>query len=170
MVKPTERDQKFTTYLAGLREERAALAALRRGLGRPPGAEPQMYPYVEPWLSGARPQWVEQAYYLVASLFAYHPEPGGEGNMGHHFVRLRALAEDNTALERRFVTLLAAHPDDLHRFHLRQTISFLKAKAIPVNWPQLLADLRGWGHPERYIQHSWARSFWGGTGGNEKEK
>jgi CRISPR system Cascade subunit CasB len=56
--------------------------------------------------------------------------------------------------------LLAAHPDDLD-FHLRQAVSFLKSRDVPVNWHQLLSDVLAWGHPERYVQRRWARAFWG---------
>jgi CRISPR system Cascade subunit CasB len=161
MAKPSELDKKFVAYLESLGEDRAALAALRRGLGQPPGAEPQMYRYVEPWLTEAN-RHREKDYYLVASLFAYHPAEGGQGNMGDHFAQACDPNSDNSAIERRFVALLAAHPEDLH-FYLRQAVSFLKSKKeVPVNWERLLADLYGWGHPDRYVQHSWARAFWGG--------
>lgn len=155
-------EERFITYLESLRERedrRAALAALRRGLGRPPGTVAEMYPYVVPWLPDDAP-WKERAYYLIASLFAYHPAPGGTGNMGHHFAQACDPQGDNTAVERRFTALLAAHPDDLD-FYLRQAVSFLKSKEVPVNWHQLLSDLLAWGHPDRYVQQRWARAFWG---------
>ena len=50
------------------REDRAALAALRRGLGKPPGTVAEMAPYVEPAFDGAP----DEAY-IVASLFGLHP-------------------------------------------------------------------------------------------------
>jgi CRISPR system Cascade subunit CasB len=80
--------------------------------------------------------------------------------MGAHFARARDPQSDNTAIERRFTVLLAAHPDDLN-FYLRQAISFLRSKEVPVNWHQLLSDVLNWGHPDRYVQHQWARAFWG---------
>lgn len=150
----------FVTYLEGLRDNRAALAALRRGLGQSPGTVADMYRYVVPWLADDAPPWRETAYYLIAALFAYHPDPGGVGNVGRHFARTRAPQGDNTAIERRFTALLAAHPDDLN-FYLRQAVSFLKSKEVPINWHQLLSDVLGWGHPDRYVQQQWARAFWG---------
>jgi len=150
----------FTTYLEGLRDDRAALAALRRGLGQSPGTAASMYPYVVRWLSQDTPPWQETAYYLVAALFAYHPAEGGTGNMGDHFARARDPQGDDTAIERRFTALLAAHLDDLD-FYLRQAISFLKSKEVPISWHQLLSDLLAWDHPDRYVQQRWARAFWG---------
>ncbi len=146
----------FITCLERLRDDRGALAALRRGLGQPPGTVADMYRYVVPWL----PDDSEAAYYLIAALFAYHPDAGGTGNMGRHFARTRDPQGDNTAIERRFTALLAAHPDDLD-FYLRQAVSFLKSKEVPVYWHQLLSDVLAWDHPDRYVQQQWARAFWG---------
>ena len=155
-----EKKHQFVEHLESLREDRAALAALRRGLGQPPGTVASMYPYVVPRLPDDAPSWVEDAYYLVAALFAYHPAAGGVGNLGHHFARTRDPQGDNTAIERRFTALLAAHREDLGSY-LRQAISFLKSKEVPVNWHQLLFDVIAWGHPARYVQNKWARAFWG---------
>lgn len=151
----------FIRYLQKLEADknRAALASLRRGLGQPPGTVADMYRYVEPFL-GADARYKEDAYYLVAALFALHPESTDSGDMGSHMAAARSEGGED-ALERRFTALLAAHPDDLPDY-LRQAVSFLKSKDIPINWNELLKDLQGWGHAERYVQKKWARSFWGG--------
>lgn len=150
----------FVDYLASLRDDRGALAALRRGLGQPPGTVASMYRYVVPWLPREAYPWREAAYYMLAALFASHPADGGVGNMGDRFARTRDPRGDDAAIERRFTALLAAHPDDL-AFYLRQAVSYLESKEIPVNWSQLLSDILGWDHPDRYVQQQWARSFWG---------
>ncbi len=163
---------RFISYLESLREDRAALACLRRGLGRPPGTVADMFPYVARWVPPDASRAFEEVHYLLAALFAAHPSAGGTGNMGDHFRRV--VREDEagaTAVERRFTALLAAHPDDLD-FYLRQAVSFLRSKEVPVNWHQLYADVRRWGDPERRVQRQWARSFWGYTaesGQAEKE-
>ena len=162
-----EKEYPFVTYLESKRNDRAALAALRRGLGHPRGTVADMYRYVVPWLPHESPPWQEDAYYRIAALFAYHPQEGGRGNMGNHFARTRDPQGDNTAIERRFTALLGAHPDDLGDY-LRQAVSFLKSEEVPINWHQLLSDVMGWGHPERYVQRRWARGFWGGAA-EEKE-
>lgn len=165
-----ERTHPFITYLESLREERGALAALRRGLGQPPGTVAAMYPFVVRWLPEDAPRWREATYYTIAALFAYHPAQGGTGDMGNHFFRAREPGGDDTAIERRFTALLAAHAEDLEAY-LRQAISYLKSKDVPVHWHQLLADTLAWGHPGRYVQRRWARSFWGrSTQGNEQEE
>lgn len=151
----------FVRYLCSLAEagERGALAALRRGLGRPPGTAVEMFRYVEPWLPAGCSRAQEAAYYLIASLFALHPIAAPSGNMGNHLLQA-AVSGGEDALERRFTALLAAHSDDLPHY-LRQAISFLKSKEIPVNWEQLLRDVLNWDHPERFVQKNWARAFWG---------
>ncbi len=160
-------EERFIDRLQKLAEgqERGALASLRRGLGQPPGTVADMYRYVEPFLgeqsSGAR--FKESAFYLVAALFALHPKSTDEGNMGTHMAKTRTDSGAD-ALERRFTALLAAHPNDLPEY-LRQSISFLKSKDVPVNWNQLLWDLQNWDKrddPKFSVQKHWARSFWGG--------
>lgn len=150
----------FISYLEALRDSRAALAHLRRGLGQPPGTVADMYRYVVPWLGEESPPWREEAYYLVAALFAYHPAAGGRGNMGDHFRRVREPQGEESATDRRFNALLAAHPDDLDTY-LRQAVGYLRSKETPVNWHQLLADVMAWGHPDKYVQRAWARAYWG---------
>lgn len=140
-------------------QDRGALAALRRGLGRPPGAAAEMFRYVEPWLPERRSADQEAAYYLIASLFALHPKSVSEGNLGQHLASIRNEGGDD-ALERRFSALLAAHPDDLPNY-LRQAVSMLKSKETPINWDQLLRDVQAWDAPDRRVQKAWARAFWG---------
>ncbi len=71
----------------------------------------------------------------------------------------RASDGDNAALERGFTALLAAHQNDLPCY-LRQAVSFLKSREIPINWHQPIRDVQNWGHPEGYVQKAWARAFW----------
>jgi CRISPR system Cascade subunit CasB len=162
------KEHSFVNYLESLAEDqdRGALAALRRGLGQPPGTAPEMYPYVVRRLpKNAYPNsWTEQTFYLVAALYALHPKSTLEGNMGQHFAHtLDPNPDHNQAIERRFTALLTAHPDDLN-FYLRQAISFLKSRGdgIPVNWHRLMWDLLAWGYPDSRtrVQKQWAASFW----------
>ena len=156
----------FVNRLEKLKEsqDRAALAALRRGLGQPPGHAPEMHPYVVRFLPNNANSWVEQSYYLVASLYGLHPDMGKGENLGRHFAKtLDPDPEKNKAVERRFTALLTAHPDDLH-FYLRQAISFLKSRPEPVavNWHQLMQDVLDWGsyYKQARVQKQWARYFW----------
>ena len=159
--------ERFVAFLQGLAQsnDRGALAALRKGLGRPPGEEPAMHRYVAPWTGSERSRWAEDTYYLVAALFAHHPAPWNEGsgpsNLGASFARLRNSGHSSPeALDRRFTSLLGVDAEDLH-LHLRHAVSLLKSNDVPVDWGRLLTDLRWWGHEDRWVQRRWAQEFWG---------
>ncbi|MCC6863119.1 MAG: type I-E CRISPR-associated protein Cse2/CasB [Bryobacterales bacterium] len=187
MAKPAPLTLQFIDYLEGLarREDRGALAALRRGLSAPPGCTPETYPYVVPWLPNERSSVAEAAYFLVGGLFAFHPEnrepaerktdkvgsamPPGRGsekyaaekrdNFGASFA---ALLEKSGSIEKRFVALLASRWEDLPE-HLRHAVALLKAEAVSIDYAQLLEDLQRWNAANRSIQRAWARSFWRGS-------
>ncbi len=156
-------------YLEGLaqRDNRAALAHLRRGLGKPPGTAPEMFPIVVPWTS-AMSDWDADVYYLVAALFGAHPMGAQRGNFGDTCRRAHGLRrtdggagddEGVDSLERRFVAMLNAHPDDL-QWHLRHAVELASGEEVPVNWAELLYDLSYWSHPDRFVQRKWANSYW----------
>jgi len=153
----------FIQHLLSLSPERdrQELAILRRGLGMPPGQDIRMYPYVISYLpEDVRGTDGEKLYYLIAALFAYHSLNTSDGNFGNHMAQAVVGQDDKAAVERRFTILLNAHIEDLPNY-LRQAVSFLKSKEIPVNWLQLFKDLKLWDHPERMIQRRWANAFWG---------
>ena len=147
---------RFVAYLESLQNQgnRGALAALRRGVGSPPGTVVEMYPQILPWVPSSK--WVEEPAYIVGSLFALHPEPGGKGNIGTAFAMVK---EPSESLGKRFVALLNCHRDDLPN-HLRQAVSLLKAKDVPIDWRRLLKDILSWDHESRFVQQQWAREFW----------
>ncbi|MCA9878636.1 MAG: type I-E CRISPR-associated protein Cse2/CasB [Thermomicrobiales bacterium] len=153
--------------------DRAALAALRRGLGKEPGEAPADFLAV---LFSILPQgelsrWDERVAYLVASLFALYPDappwpPAArerwQRNLG---ASLRQLAEqtDSNGPERRFVALLNSDVPNLSH-HLRGIVSLLKSakQPVPIDWMQLTRDMQDWNDPEREVQRRWAGAFWGG--------
>jgi CRISPR system Cascade subunit CasB len=149
----------FITYLETLTANRGVLAALRRGLGQPPGTVAEVYPYILPFIPDSVGPHVEEIYFTIASLFAFYPQGITSGNIGSHMASAVVSESSQAAVERRFTTLLASHPDDLPNA-LRQAISFLKSKDQPVNWHQLMRDMLAWDHPDRYVQKRWASAFW----------
>lgn len=171
MSKPNDHEQGFIRILESLviDRDRGTLATLRRGLGKPPGTVHQMDRCVLPFFSEDVHFGQVEPYYLVASLFGLwcqgqeqlHPF---EGNLG---ASLRALGdkeggdreEAEKRIEKRLVALLNCHRDDLPE-HLRHTVNLLKSKDVPVNWAQLLHDIKGWDWESRSVQRDWARSFW----------
>lgn len=162
-----DKPERFVEHLEKLEasQDRSALAALRRSLGKSPGQAAEAHRHVL-WVGP--PSWEEPAYYLVAGLFALHPASWrkDEGdrqltNFGASFAWLKSKT-DSDSIEKRFVALLDCHEDDLAE-HLRHAVSLLRSKEIPVDWAQLLRDLRNWNHEDRFVQRRWARAFWGGN-------
>lgn len=147
---------RFIQHLEQLRtrDDRGALAILRRGVGHPPGTISAMYPLVVPWVPEQK--YAEDAAFLIAALFALHPLAGGQGTLGAAFKRIGA---ESGSIEQRFVALLNCHRDDLPDY-LRQAISLLRSKDVPVDWRRVLQDVLGWDHESRYVQRAWARDFW----------
>lgn len=158
------RSEKFTKYLESLHngDDRAALAALRRGLGRAPGGAGEMHRYIVPRVQGLK-EWQEDAYYIVAALFGLYPSKNWraadgakrETNLGASLAKLK----ENAGAERRFVALLNSRREDLPE-HLRGVISLLKSKEIPVDWAQLIDDINRWDREDRRVQRNWSRAFW----------
>ena len=124
-----------------------------------------MYRYVVPWISEEQSGWREDVYYIVASLFAFHPVdwetefPVSLPNLGASFARL-AEGGSQDSIEHRFVTLLSTHQEDLH-VQMRHAVSLLRSKDIPIAWGKLLEDLKKWPYENRWVQRSWAKEFWG---------
>lgn len=154
-------------YLKDLakRQDRAALAHLRRGLNSKPGESVAMFPYVGRFLGEKTDAAHDRAVFLTSALFAdYSDAASNIGDLGRS---IRQIADRSDSIERRFIALLDADPDDLH-YYLRQMIGMLKANNIAVNWTELFKDIRGWGSESRYVQKKWARSFWGSAETNKQ--
>jgi len=148
--------REFIDYLKDFVESdnRAALATLRRGLGKDVATSTEMYQYIFPKLRYARD---EKSFFLLASLFGSYPKARNtDGNIGASLAKIK---NESGSIEKRFVALLNAREEVLHE-HLRQIVALLKAKETPINWFELLRGIKFWSDPNRFIQKSWARSFW----------
>lgn len=169
------REERFTKFLERLyeRDDRAALAALRRGLGRAPGEASEMHCYVVPRVQGLN-VWQENAYYITAALFALHPgrswraSDGAQQstNLGASLGKMARKNKESASIERRFVALLNARAEELPT-HLRNVVSLLKSKEISIDWTQLLKDVNNWNRESRRVQRDWARAFWSSMAGTD---
>lgn len=159
------KEHRLISYLKRLNsppQDRAALAHLRRGLGKPPKMAMEMFPYLGQFLSYETKPNYENAVFIVAALFAYYPDAKHtKGNLG---ASMRELSEknDSKSIEKRFVALLNAEAEDLP-YYLRQVIGLLKSNSneIPVNWERLFKDIQNWSDDRRFVQQKWAEQFWG---------
>ncbi len=170
MSQPSEAERRFAEWLKRLAEQqdRATLAALRRGLAMDAADLSWMLRYLPAGLGGARD---EEAACQVAALFAYYPKPwpdelkeGHLTNVGASLAMMVAEERQKTketpaSVESRFEAILHSHPEDLFQ-HLRRIVGLLKSNEIPVDWAQLLHDVRRWGWENRQAQWEWARAFW----------
>ena len=153
----------FVEYLKSLAGDRAAMAALRRGLGKP-GGDPAMYRYVVPFIGDKeRHAW---RYFTVAALFGYHHDRlDGDNNVG----KAMGTLERNDSLEKRFAWLVDSDTEDLP-VRLKSIFSLLKSKGIGVDYHRLFADLGGWDHPDRYVQLAWAKGFYRASSSEETKQ
>jgi CRISPR system Cascade subunit CasB len=152
-----------------VRDDRGALAQLRRSAGKEPGEAEGVFRYVVPYLPDPPDEWLETCRYLVAGLFALHPPalqpnksvaPMPGDSLGAALNRMAPQGAGNReAVERRFAQLLVADREELPD-RLRQAIQLLRSAGEPVGWPRLLADLEQWNLPRRPVQRRWAQDFW----------
>jgi CRISPR system Cascade subunit CasB len=134
--------------------DRATLAELRRCLGGDLGRALHRVG----WLFSRVPDFALDDALLVAGLFASHQGHAAGFGLGKAFRDLKDRTGSDS-VEKRFVALLDSDREDLGG-RLRQAVSLLRSKDIPLDWGQLLTDLRGWAWPSRRVQREWARAFW----------
>jgi CRISPR system Cascade subunit CasB len=116
-----------------------------------------MLRWLSPWTAALGPREARVCL-QVAALFALHPATASTGNIGRTCAAL-AQRDGGSALETRFMRMLSARGEDLPR-HLQRVVVLAREAGVPVNWAQLLSDMRHWDHPQRYVQMDWAHAFW----------
>jgi CRISPR system Cascade subunit CasB len=149
----------FVRHLEDLRDrnDRAALATLRRGLKDRPELNFDAARYVYPWLPPKLYAGGLENALLVASLFALHPARGGKGGVGS---AVRRIKDKSGSIEKRFSALVDSDRDAL-TVKLRYMTTLLKSNNVPVDWLQVLKDLSSWEHQDRFVQRRWVSEFYG---------
>lgn len=151
-------NDRLAQFVAALRKLDAGdRARLKRNAGRPLSEAQDATALFYRILPGSVPQSQEEVYFLIATLFPLADE-GGEGNLGAT-LRKTQSEKNRKGLDRRLEVLLDADLDQLS-FRLRQTVHFVQSNRVRVNWVGLLKDLLSWNHPDRFVQQSWARSYY----------
>ncbi len=144
---PRERGAQLLAYLRQLKEDRGAMADLRRALT--PAQRHRAWPLL------ARVGGIDESRYeAIAGLFAYHPLETNSGNLG---TTCRILSGDHNTFEGRFRRLLGCDRNDICK-HIRPVVLAAKAKGLPVNYGQLFTDLFYWSDA---VKARWAAEFWG---------
>lgn len=141
-------------------DDRAALAALRRGLGRPPGEAPELYPHVAKYFpQETSSRNYENAMFTVAALFGMFPNHRAEAGTPFKVLRLLDLESDST--ERRVLSVLNADTETLPT-HLRHLFALIRSHGPDrhLDYGDLLFHINQWDHPDRWVQRRWARDWW----------
>jgi len=171
-------------YRADRSDAVAALARLRRGVGRPPGEDIELFGlafenpqseegeagslFDELSLRGDEVTREEAAAFSAITLFAMHQQSRRDASMhrrGYSFGRSARLlgrqSGNRDAVRRRFVALGTATTWDETVHHARGLIQQLRQYKIPLDYGQFtkdLFDLRG-ERAER-VRMSWGRDFY----------
>ncbi|WP_243859237.1 type I-E CRISPR-associated protein Cse2/CasB [Amycolatopsis arida] len=156
----------------------AALARLRRAVGKPTGSDPDVLQYtLHPDLAGPNPPdgptQAETATHLALTLYAVHQqalrEPmhreGREFGLGRSARRLVGgdeIPERHPVLRRFHMLGTSADLDELAH-HLRGLVQQLRTARIPLGYATLAEQLLWWqraaGGPER-VRLAWGRDFY----------
>lgn len=153
----------------------AALARLRRGLGKEPGSvldivELTYHPDFARGAVSDEPTTVEVAAHLGMTLFALHQQsqparmhlPGAR--LGTAIRRLVPASETNPSnhsIGRRFSALITADSLTELTHHLRGAVQLLRANGVPLDYGQFVKDLYFWQNPRSRgnVRRGWARGF-----------
>lgn len=134
---------------------RAALAELRRGVGKKPGDIPQLWGYFlqdmpEEFFGNNEPSKAEWAIYTALTLFALHqqgkdPKTDCMYKEGHSFgTAVNRLVHDEDERERvarRFYAASTASSMEELSHHMRGIIQLLRSEGVSLDYPMLAADL-----------------------------
>lgn len=153
-------DTRITNFCDRLTHlDAGARARLKRNAGRTLAQSRQvMGLFLNQLLPRGVPQYQEETYFLVATLYPLNPETGGTGSLGAALRR----AKESESLDRRVEALLDA--DSIHLpFRLRQLVKYLYSKRVPIHWPSLLRHLLAWNSDKRWVQERWARDYFVGS-------
>ncbi|MGG5415579.1 MULTISPECIES: type I-E CRISPR-associated protein Cse2/CasB [Edwardsiella] len=154
-------DHAFVDHLQRLAQRnRGALAELRRSLTFPPGSAPRVFPYVEPFIAAnEHPDSARrQSHYLVAGLFALHPQHGAM-TLAQAMGILYRQQEQSPSIEGRFIALLECDGASLAE-PLRHAVTLLRSQGIAIDYNDLLRDLTDWLNPTRCEQLDKLRCRW----------
>jgi len=150
----------FVPFLQGLaRQKRGpALAALRRSLQEPTGIAEEARPLVGPRVPANAGKRQRELYFLVAGLFATHPEHHEGVSLADALRRAKeAKRRPMPSLDARIEALVASQPDAVGD-HLR-TLLPIAYETTAIDWAMLLRDLILWPRLDRLVQRDFARKY-----------
>lgn len=177
-------DQRITElqrgYLADRPDAVATLARLRRGVGRPAAAVPELWgmtaaesihqAHADGELSGEQAERAEEAAHIALSLWSLHQQSHHNQRMHVRYgpelgaaVRwLMPPGELDEPIRKRFVRAATATTPTMLAQRLREIVVLLRREAVALDYGLLADQLYQWqqrpGGPEQ-VRRSWGRSF-----------
>jgi CRISPR system Cascade subunit CasB len=157
-------------------DRRAALARLRRGVGKEAGSVPELWQYLyegfpdELMGKGNAPSYAENAAHTALTLYAMHTQGSGNvhekdaGSLGTAANKLkRARPNSEPGIKRRFDALAAARTAAEISLHARGLIQLLKQGDIKLDYVVFAADLYnlqfGFESAKRVLR-KWGKDFY----------
>ena len=148
--------------------DRASRARLKRNAGQTLATARNVYHVFYALAPHTLSEKEQEVLFLVATLFASvvryqddRPENPPQ-NLGASLAieRHRRQKQDRgDSLDRRFATLLDADQEQLS-FRLRPLVRLVAAQRIAIDWTHLMYDLNHWDHQDRFVQRTWAQSYY----------
>lgn len=157
---------------------RADLAQLRRGLGKPAGSVPELWPLtlglVPESLSGDRdePNRAEQATHAALTLYALHQQSASQPmhqpgiSCGYAMGTLRGAEQwSDEAVTRRFMSVATAESIEGILTHVRGLVTQLRTVQQGLDYARLADDFVGLLTPGKAqkIRMQWGRAFYRNT-------
>lgn len=153
---------------------RAALANLRKGIGRKPGDMPELWGVFlenmpeEMYSISGEPSSAEWAVYTALTLYALHQQgkdlqmSAPDISLGSAVAKLVNDEEEREHVWKRFSTAVEAADIISLAYYLRGLIQLLRAKNIPLDYPKLAKDLFHWQLPEQadHVRLRWGQDFY----------
>lgn len=153
---------------------RAALANLRRGVGRIPGEMPELWGLLfdglpeELMSAGGRPTASEWAVYISLTLYALHQQsqnrPVHEAgvSLGCAVRKMVTKDEDMERIKRRFDAMVTADSMTEIAYHLRGLIKLMRVPLITLDYGALCSDLYWVQYRDRApgVKLRWGQDFY----------
>jgi CRISPR system Cascade subunit CasB len=181
--------EAFVRYVERVCRDNGRRAALRRGVGRTPEQASTMHATVAPFLPNDCRREEEHAYYTVAALLAAYgrtavaqtdgaadeTQPARRQNLGSTVALAvcrpgpgrRPMGRDTA--EKRLHLLTRQNYPGIHR-QLAGIVRYLSLVDVPIDWAQLLIDLRKWHVRRDLIAKNWLQAFYRTLDENSEEK
>lgn len=156
----------------------ATLARLRRGIGKEPGSQPELWEITLDELpeslqgNGARPSFGEWAVHTALTLFALHQQGNdikeicmseSEATLGGAMRQMiRQNPDREEAIKRRFMVAVSANSYEELVWHLRGLVQLLRSEKVKLDYPNLAKDLFYYLFPEYRdrVRLQWGRQFY----------